>query len=75
MAAIFATPAQPGSEADPQISEPTMQPDELIHRAIEHGDEHTIKMTEACLREDRVRSDPAYRAAAEAVLHRTAPLA
>jgi hypothetical protein len=49
--------------------------DELIHRAIAHGDEHTIKPTEACLREDRIRPDPAYRAAAEAVLHRTTPLA
>jgi Questin oxidase-like len=75
IAAIFATPANPGAEADPQIGEPTLQPDELIHRAIEHGDEHTIKLTEACLREDSIRPDPAYRAASEAVLHRTTRLA
>jgi Questin oxidase-like len=74
IAAIFATPAKPGAERDPQI-EPTLDLEELIRRAIEHGDEHAIKLTEACLREDRIRSDPAYRAAAEAVLHRTAPLA
>jgi Questin oxidase-like len=74
IAAIFATPAKPDLEADPQIAEPTLQPDELIQRAIEHGDEHTIKLTEACLREDRICPDPTYRGAAEAVLHRTAPL-
>ena len=74
IAAIFAAPAKPDAETDPLISEPTPQPDELAHRAVEHGDEHTIKVTEACLREDRIRSDPAYRAAAEAVLHRTPPL-
>ena len=75
IAAIFATPATPDSETDPEIGEPSLLPDELIDRAIEHCDEHTIKLTEACLREDRIRPDPAYRAAAEAVLHRTTPLA
>jgi hypothetical protein len=74
IAAIFAAPPKPGSETHPRISEATLQPDELVHRAIEHGDEHTIKVTEACLREDRTWPDLAYRAAAEAVLHRTAPL-
>jgi hypothetical protein len=74
IAAIFATPAEAGAETDPRIAEPALQPEELVHRAIEHGDEHTIKVTEACLREDRIRPDPAHRAAAEAVLHRTAPL-
>jgi hypothetical protein len=74
VAAIFAAPAKPSAETDPGISEPTLQPDELVHRAIEHGDEHTIKITEACLREDGIWPDPAYPAAAEAVLHRTAPL-
>jgi hypothetical protein len=59
-AAIFATPAE-------------LQPEELVHRAIEHGEEHTIKVTEAFLREDRIRPDPAYRAAAAAALHRTPP--
>jgi hypothetical protein len=74
IAAVFATPPKPGAESDPRISEPMLQPDEFIHRAVEHGDEHTIKLTEACLREDRIRPDPAYRAAAAAALHRTAPL-
>jgi len=74
IAAIFAAPAKPGSETDRRIGKPTLETDELIHRAIAHGNEHTIKLTEACLREDRIRPDPAYSAAAEAVLHRTAPL-
>jgi hypothetical protein len=74
IAAIFATPPKPGTETDPQIGEATLQPDELIHRAIEHGDEHTIKLTEACLREDKIRPDIAYRIAAEALLRRTRPL-
>jgi hypothetical protein len=74
IAAIFATPAELSAEADPWIGEPTLQPEELVHRAIEHGDEHTIKITEACLREDRIRPGPVYRAAAEAVLRHAAPL-
>ncbi|GAA5083889.1 questin oxidase family protein [Nocardia iowensis] len=34
--------------------------DELIGRAVEHGDEHVIKFTEACLREHALRPDPRY---------------
>ena len=74
IAAIFASPAEPGLETGPLTAAPALQPDELIHCAIEHGDEHTIKLPEACLREDRICPDPAYRGAAEAVLHRTTPL-
>jgi hypothetical protein len=72
--ALFATPAKPDAETDRAAAQPTLQPDELVHRAIAHGDEHTIKLTEACLREDRIRPDPAYRAAAEAVLYHTPKL-
>jgi hypothetical protein len=70
--AIFATLAKPEAETARAIGEPTLPSDELVHRAIEHGDEHAIKLTEACLREERIRPDPAYRIAAEAVLARTA---
>jgi hypothetical protein len=59
-----------GSEIHPKIGEPALEPDDLIARAIEHRDEHVIKLTEACLREDKLRPDPVYRAAAEAVLLR-----
>ena len=73
--ALFAPAIESGSETDFEIGGPAFGVDELVDRAIEHGDEHTIKLTEACLREDRIGADPAYRAAAEALLHRTAPLA
>ena len=74
IAAIFASPAKPGPEADRLTAAPALQPDELVHSAIEHGNEHTIKLTEACLLEDGICPNPAYRGAAEAVLHRTTPL-
>ncbi|WP_035921299.1 questin oxidase family protein [Frankia sp. QA3] len=41
--------------------------DELISRAVEHGDEHVLKFTEACLREHALRPDPRYLAAAQAI--------
>jgi hypothetical protein len=37
---------------------------ELVARAVEHKDEHVIKFTEACLRENGLRPDPRYAAAA-----------
>lgn len=39
-------------------------------RAADHGDEHVIKFTEACLREYALRPDPRYRAAAHAAQQR-----
>jgi hypothetical protein len=44
--------------------------DELSARALEHGDEHVIKFTEACLREHGLRPDPRYPAAALAAHQR-----
>jgi Questin oxidase-like len=38
-------------------------PDELIERAIECGDEHAIKFTEVCLREHALKPDRAFLAA------------
>ncbi|MCC3777261.1 questin oxidase family protein [Streptomyces sp. UNOB3_S3] len=43
---------------------------ELAARAAEHGDEHVIKFTEACLREHALRPDPRYPAAAFAAQRR-----
>lgn len=48
--------------------------DELGARALEHGDEHVIKLTEACLREYALCPDPRYPAAALAARVRIAPL-
>ncbi len=55
----------------PQIAQPPPVADELIDRAIDNGDEHAIKFTEACLREEAVRPLPIFRAAADDVIRRT----
>jgi hypothetical protein len=44
--------------------------EELVYRAVEHGDEHVLKFTEACLREHTLRPDPRYLAAAQAARDR-----
>ena len=40
----------------------------LAERAVAHGDEHAIKLAEACLARNEVRPDPAYLAAIESAL-------
>ncbi len=72
--ARFADAPGPEAETNPKIGESTLTPADLTHRAIEHGDEHAIKFTEACLREDAIRPDPIYRVAAESVFHRLKPM-
>lgn len=57
-------------EKDPNARRLTVTPIDPAGRAIEHGDEHVIKLTEACLREDAIRPNPVYRKVAEAVIHR-----
>ncbi|MCF3103531.1 DUF4243 domain-containing protein [Streptomyces roseoverticillatus] len=47
--------------------------DELIARAVEHGDEHVLKFTEACHREHALRPDPRYGAAVLAAQQRIEP--
>ena len=44
--------------------------EDLADRAVAAGDEHAIKMTEACLREYRVTPDPVFAAAAADVSQR-----
>ncbi|MCX4472655.1 questin oxidase family protein [Micromonospora sp. NBC_01655] len=44
--------------------------DELVARAVEHKDEHVIKFTEACLRENGLRPDPRYAAAVQTAQER-----
>ena len=43
---------------------PVIARDTLIDTAAAHGDEHVIKFTEACLREDGIRPSPVFAAAA-----------
>ena len=45
----------------------TADAEELVERAIAHGDEHVIKFTEACLHRHRLSPSPAYLAAADHV--------
>jgi hypothetical protein len=42
--------------------------DEIVDRAITHGDEHVIKFTEACLQRHALGPSPVYLAAAHHVL-------
>jgi hypothetical protein len=42
--------------------------DDLVERAVAHGDEHAIKFTEACLRLDALAPSPVYAAAARHAL-------
>ena len=46
------------------VDAPVTSRDTLIDTATAHGDEHVIKFTEACLREDGIRPSPAFAAAA-----------
>ena len=49
------------------IAAPEADADELVERAIAHGDEHVIKFTEACLRRHRLDPSPIYLAAVDHV--------
>jgi hypothetical protein len=42
--------------------------DALVAAAVEHGDDHAIKLTEACLREHAIEPDPVYPSAAALAL-------
>jgi len=49
---------------DHRSGERHVNPEELVQRAIATGDEHAIKFTEACLRENAVHPKPVYLEAA-----------
>jgi len=57
-------PSQPPPEPDP------LDAASLVDRAVTNGDEHAIKLTEACLREDKIHPRPVYRLAAQDALSR-----
>jgi hypothetical protein len=61
--AIYAAFGQ-SCEPPPEIIVPRESHDELIAMAITNGDEHVIKLTEACLREHALNATPVYLAAA-----------
>jgi len=51
-----------------EVAPATLGEAELVARAVAHGDEHAIKITEACLARNALAPDPAYLAAAESAL-------
>jgi len=57
-------PREPLREADP------LDAAALADRAVVNGDEHAIKLTEACLRESALHPRPVYRLAAQDALSR-----
>jgi hypothetical protein len=50
------------------IEPPHADENELVERAVAHGDEHVIKFTEVCLRRNALGPSPVYFAAANHVL-------
>jgi hypothetical protein len=62
-AAFASRPPVAGDVAPPADDAAT-----LVDLAIAHGDEHAIKLTEACLREHAARASPVYLAAARHAL-------
>jgi hypothetical protein len=56
--------ALPADAVDP----PKSSPEELVERAVAHGDEHAIKLAEACVARNAIRPHPAYLAAIESAL-------
>jgi hypothetical protein len=57
-------PSGPLPESDP------LDAATLVERAVANGDEHAIKLTEACLREHALHPRPVYRLAAQDALTR-----
>ena len=66
--AAFASPSHRDEMADPD--EPAGDPAQLAVAAVEHGDEHVIKLTEACLRQFVRTGDSTLLVAAERFRHR-----
>jgi hypothetical protein len=62
-AGIYAAYAR--DDAGAPIPEPRLRRDEIAARAVDNGDEHAIKFTEALLAEHALVPDPVYLAAAE----------
>ena len=69
--AAFASPPSPDDLAD--ADEPAGDPVEIAEAAIEHGDDHVLKLTEACLRQFQLTGDPTLLVAAERFRHRIEP--
>jgi hypothetical protein len=71
LVAAFAVQPDPRAAAPSAVG--TLDPRGLASAAIEHGDEHVLKLTEACIRQFQLTGDEALLAAAEAFRHRIPP--
>jgi hypothetical protein len=66
------TSGPPAGETTP-ANETEAAPTEILARAVEHKDTHVLKFAEACARENALRPDPVYMAAAQYVLEQLPP--
>jgi len=72
---MFAQPEAEETAAEaPGGEQPTLSREELRERAVEHGDMHVIKLTDALLREHERRPDPRYLPVPERLLTKLPPL-
>lgn len=69
--AAFASP--PGRDEVADAEEPAESPSELAEAAIEHGDDHVLKLTEACLRQFQITGDATLLVAADRFRRRIPP--
>jgi hypothetical protein len=60
-------------ETEPDPGKPELSERELVERAVEHGDQHVMKLAEAALRETAIRPDPRYLLLAERLLRNVPP--
>ncbi len=61
---------QPSARVSPEVERLACDPAEIRYRAACSLEEHAIKFSEACLREDSIEPDPAFAlAAADAAIH------
>ena len=73
-AAIIAAYASPPELYDvTEVDEPAKSPAELAEAAIEHGDDHVLKLTEACLRQFQITGDPTLLVSADRFRQRIDP--
>ena len=70
--AAYASPRSAG-EAEAADTADAADPAELAWRAVEHGDEHVVKLTEAALRQHRRTGDATLLVAAERFRGRLSP--
>ena len=72
-AAIYAWYSTPPPPSTADLTPPTEDSEALLDRAVAAGGAHTIKFTEACLREYALNPKPVYLVAARDAAERVGP--